>query len=688
MIVYLQTEQGTTIMKSNAHACCETNRQYSNSFLIRSSLLVSVGIMLCIPVVEDAVASGGLGQLFTLGIVAWIGLCIQKDMPEYRAFSLSIAILLCALLISPMISSLALSTAIASLSIILTAALLTVQSSRDNKIRWLFTIPSTDKIILLFVILSSCISLGGAIVPGLVSFSSELHDPLLVLGMYQISAWLKQKMQSATLPHNNGSLMVTTINKKGNKELMPASKLIKGMVVLIKHDEKNNDYTRLPVSSMVIEAENYQCIVRDTASEEVKQLSRHQTIDKYTSIYQGKVRCLESYQPIGHRQQAMHADGKDPRLKGLLAFTLGAACTVAIARGLAAGSMLFGLQNLCVNLMVSCPCVFLISKPIMVGKFKHWLESQKAVLFNKMPHSKSPNIMVFDRTGTLYTPDKSNKDRQAAYVISDKNIALLRELSSTGVRCIVLSGHGTMNYKDHHDQCIQQLRGIVAPNDIIFDKRYHDAKIGRKEDVIHNLQHYGSVSKPKMIWQKIRCRIQAIVKNNTVGMVGDGGNDIAAMHQSDLAIAITPNLSSVDDKVFQAAHFVLESSEMDAIKNLSVAAGVTHFYYELFLWLGLSYNTVMLMLVNGLYEALTGAAFPASSACLAMSIFCPSVLLLASCVRIKPPETSRFRIANSSISTLASSISKPCDDNKSTCPNDCTQCRAKNRGSNFSPGNG
>ena len=89
-----------------------------------------------------------------------------------------------------------------------------------------------------------------------------------------------------------------------------------------------------------------------------------------------------------------------------------------------------------------------------------------------------PDIIVFDRTGTLYT---EGKDKNSDYVISAPMLEMIKNLIQDGTKVYILSGHGDgTNWETHLLQCKEKMKqqGVHEEN-ILFHTKYRQPE--RKE---------------------------------------------------------------------------------------------------------------------------------------------------------------------------------------------------------------
>ena len=637
-----------------AEACCAKHSTNLSQLKNRAILLLTLGCILLVPAFESVLATGLAGSIFFVCASLLIGQSIRKDFTDEIGYSLTMAVSICLALATPfaqnfyylaMINpSFFIAQCIVSCFLLLfvrwenikklavfhqaTEKQKTPQPKQTNAI---FHFPSVDKIMLLFVIVSWTTSLASFIPPFNLLYSNVLHDALLVLGISNISAWIKQRMQSGALAHNH-QIQVSVIDRHTNEnKLVYLSELKKGMQVTITQD------LLLPLACSAID----NCTITHDSAEERVNIKDGTLITANTVIHNGIVECQKDYKKTNHATANDQTEDPDKRMTGMLMIALATAVASGLWHGLTLSSFAVGLQFFCLNLIVSCPCIFLLAKPILNNKFLNWLDNYSPIKFAKMPNCGQPDIIVFDRTHTLYEEDPKNPN--GGYIINAKSKNLLRKLKKNGVKCYILSGHGTEKWEEHLADCKKELEGIVDPKNIIFDKKYHH-DLRAKEKVIQNLQLYGMVDAPRSQIASWYFTIKNWFTRNHVGMIGDGCNDMYAMQKADFTMGVSRVSNNYNNNILKEANFYVEQKNLWHLEKLLSTLQKTNQYYNFFTNTAIVYNLTMLTLVNGLYFSLFGMAFPATTACLGISIFCVSLLFTASLIKIGPKNSSTQQI--------------------------------------------
>ena len=650
-------------------SCCEGHAKTKNGIWYRSSTLVLSGLILYIPFLETLLSTGVLGWAFfalSTSLIVWT---IVKDYRQEIGFCVATVLTTALVLSAPLMHSTNMSAVSIITALVVNAGLLftkkyeglptgatqqvTKQSyinrevPKKSLIGWSF--PTVEKIILLLAILNWGISLGSLLMPGAGVFLFSLHDTLLILGIYNAATYVKQSVQTSALLHNHHR-EVTKINANGKEEKVLLSELKKGMVIKIDSE------MLVPVACCA----NTQCVITSDSSESMQQEKIGSIIGKNTIYHKGEVTCQEDYIPVTQQSQIQHTEDEDSLLTSFLVIALTVAAVAGFWQFTLLGSVIQGLKVFCINLIVACPCLFFITKPIIHMRFLEWLQNKSRVLFNKMPACGKPNILVFDRTHTLYEQDQKNKD--GPYILNQAATRLLGKIKDMSIRCYILSGHGTdsqhSSWQENLKNCKKELDGLVKSQDIIFHSKFHDAEKGEKSTIIKNLQYYGQTTEPKSFVQKMVCRVRALFFPNTVGMIGDGNNDISAMNQADFAVAVAKRKDNFNTEVLQSCNFAVEQESLSDLGGLLANMEKVSWYSRLFLGGAFIYNLTMLAMVNGLSTYLLGFALPPATACLAVSSFCVSAVVLASRVKIDC-KTDALELAKVPGRELKSSLDSP-----------------------------
>ncbi|MDC3181100.1 HAD family hydrolase [Gammaproteobacteria bacterium] len=624
-----------------SEACCKQHQEsesHLKGMIIRSALLVAIGLLTLIPAVELLLTAGLAGYISFAGMSMFVAYVLYKDFKDQTSFNIGILLSVVLGLLSPFLPGVA-SIICFSVALILGAVMLFIPEqvwqywlTKDApKPNQYIVLPSVDKAILFLSHLSWGISLGSFFRAARGVYHFVIHDALLTLGVHNFGAWIKQRMRSKQLAYNHKSIYVTKI-ENGHEVQTKLTDLKKG------DQFKITRKTLVPMACKVIGTTE----IQDLQKEASKQVACGESLPHDVIVKSGQLECMADYQALEDKNSHQHEPDRALQFFLLAAFII--AFTGAVVAGVLFGSVIIGMQTFCYNLMVACPCAFLVAKPIIQHKFLKWLKSDTDIQFQKMPAIGKPDIMVFDRTNTLYLPPEGCAKDQPYELIEDGK-SVLKDLKQQGVRVVILSGHGTGDHLAHLKACQKELKGLVAAEDIIFDQRYHntEAHQGEKAKVIANLQNYGSVNRPKHFTQRFFKRLKRIFYPTHVAMIGDGDNDVAAMLKSDLAIAVSESKSSTVGEVLQNAHMYVENKNITQLDALVSNLARSHQYTKGFIALSVVLNLVLLALVNGLYFALFGMAFPSAAICLSTVVVCILILALTTLVKFihhKPPSNN------------------------------------------------
>jgi len=592
--------------------CCIEQKKITDSLLIRSVIIILAGLLITIPVFETIALSFWSGYLFFIASTIFIGTSIYLDFPDYIGFISLLTFLVASILVVSLYPLSLMSTLLLAISIPISVLSLFVKNKQIQKILFkilfryspeeneseakaYFELPSTKKLILMYVVICWTTSFASFFPAFNAIYSIIIQETFLIYGSYGISNYLLHTMQSKLLPHNHQSINL--------------HKITIGTELTIEHT------TLIPASATASGA----CQITDNQSEKRIDINKGETIPKNTFVHSGKIMFNESYQSTTHAEQRNQSENKDHKLNFILMTTFSFSLIMATYNGILLGSAAIGLKYLATNLIVACPCIFFTVKAIFNNKLLNWLTEKTNIEFNKMPNSGKPNIMIFDRTHTLY--EENPKDSKGPYILNKNAIPLLEKLKRKGITCYILSGHSNQDNLEH---CITELTDIVSKDNIIFDEKYHNVDKSYKKEVVKNLQLYGHVTPPKSLLIRIKCYIQNLFSMNVVGMVGDGQNDVEAMKQSDLAIGISRNDSNTDNDVLKAANFNTSQENLFEIHNLIEAINTTTWYNHTFMTVGFFINISMLIITNGFIPSL--AFISSSTACIFMPFVCISIM--------------------------------------------------------------
>lgn len=611
--------------------CCEHSEHEYNThaMLTRSIGLILLGTLDLIPGLETLMTNTIVLAVYFISAL-WLStqtiiydMNIDKVTAAGSAFTLACS--LCLATMTPTLSSIAACTLLLVLTILQLCTnkptskrfqslwQSNTTTNTRNKNHPYLNYPSTKHIILLWSVLLCEISIAHVLHPFGHIFSNMLPDALLLLGSYNISTWIKQRMQSHITSNNHNKRINIKVN--GNQTSIPIAMLKKGMRVCI------NRETLLPVTSI-----SHGCLITDDAAEKQIMTREGEHITANVWYHKGEVSATQDYKATQLKTITAHNKDDDNRLSYILSLGLGISMSLAIKTAYTTHSLIKGLQSLCMNLLVSCPCVFTVTKPILYHKFLQWLEKNTSILFNKIAHCFRPNIVIFDRTNTLYQVNP--KVPNGPYQLIPNAKDWLKELASNNITCYILSGHNTGQWEKNHQNCCKELNGILKPEHILFDKKYHNDH-SAKAKVIKQLQKYGQLKQPTTILGRCYQYIRRIIGNYTVAMIGDGNNDSQAMQQADLAICVAKDLDNANDNVLRQAHFVSSPEDLKNLPSLIQVLSNTNNLVSVFIVAALALNTTLLAIANG-WLTVSAYILTPSLICTIASLGCIALTSVAS----------------------------------------------------------
>ncbi len=317
-------------------------------------------------------------------------------------------------------------------------------------------------------------------------------------------------------------------------------------------------------------------------------------------------------------------------------------------------------------LIIACPCALALARPFALGNILRIFGKRKFYLKNSdvIEQLAKANTIIFDKTGTITTNQKSSIEYQGLLLSVDEESLLKNTLRASNhplSRSLykILAGHniytldefqehtgkgiegksaqniikiGSPGFvgKDHHSETLNTAVHISANNkykgQYIFHNQYRKGikKVFKTLSKTYNLFILSGDNKGEKVYlrQLLPKKIKLLFnqkpddklnyihslqqQGQSVIMIGDGLNDAGALAQSDVGIAISENVN-----VFSpACDAILDASQFQNItKYLKISKNVIKIIKSSFV-LSFLYNLI------GLYFAVTGQLSPIIAAIL------------------------------------------------------------------------
>ncbi len=317
-------------------------------------------------------------------------------------------------------------------------------------------------------------------------------------------------------------------------------------------------------------------------------------------------------------------------------------------------------------LIIACPCALALARPFALGNILRIFGKRKFYLKNSdvIEQLAKANTIIFDKTGTITTNQKSSIEYQGLQLSVDEESLLKNTLRASNhplSRSLykILAGHniytldefqehtgkgiegksaqniikiGSPGFvgKDHHSETLNTAVHISANNkykgQYIFHNQYRKGikKVFKTLSKTYNLFILSGDNEGEKVYlrQLLPKKIKLLFnqkpddklnyihslqqQGQSVIMIGDGLNDAGALAQSDVGIAISENVN-----VFSpACDAILDASQFQNItKYLKISKNVIKIIKSSFV-LSFLYNLI------GLYFAVTGQLSPIIAAIL------------------------------------------------------------------------
>lgn len=605
-------------MSECQNTCCGNKKEYSQSQLYRSIALILLGVMPMLSQFDSVLHSQQVSQLYFLVASCALAYTIFKDyknvMPYCAAACAFASFIVFASFVTNTYMIYVLSASIVPAFIVLMftkddlwESLSALKLSNEMK-SWhtYFEFPSVDKMLYLFVMMNWAMSLNGLLIPGAMSCALAIHDALLIVGIYNLTGWLQDKIRSSVMNQNHSFDIEVT--RSYQDKTIKIRNLQQGDVIHIKEE------MMIPVKSIAVETVVYK------DGESTAKVQKEGAIPAHQSILSGKIRCSEDYVPI-----TTSTKQNNDALKLFLSIAFSSSVASGLFVYFSTGVLLGALQAFCLNTIITCPCVFMALNLIFQSKITKIIQEKTDLSINKSFNIASPDIIVFDRTNTLYIPPATHTADNEAYVMPEYVAKLLKELDTRNVELYIVSGHATQGYKEHLRECREKLPKIaknMKSENIIFDAKFHEGGEGNKKDVIKNLQLYGSIEAPKTFTAYLKARIMLMFSRKTVMMIGDGTNDADAMAQADLAVCISKERKSINDHAISNASFYLEQEKIGDVQVLVQLLMLISPNYYGFLYFASFSCMAMVLLANPIFPAIMGIHLLPKTACMVSFSLC------------------------------------------------------------------
>jgi hypothetical protein len=576
------------------HACCDKKKHYSHGLVVRASMLLALGLVLIIPACEAFLLSGWIGLIFWWGLSAFLIAVIYQDFADNQLYALGMTGIVLYLLAIPLMPALwVLPVMVSGLLLMLGLLCFNPQyfSGKEPQVSW-WAFPTTERVVLLFVILHWSLSLAHFLPLPLLVYPFVLHDGLIALGLFSLTQWIKQAMQRHHHAHQD-DMMVTLLQDDGSTIIKAAlSSLKRGDMVRI------SSSLYLPIATTVVRET---AMIRDEGTEGVSEKQVGDILRANIWINSGTVSCNADYPAMVETAQGV----EDRALSLFMMAALGVAAIAGLWFGWSSASLAIGIQQFCLNLLVACPCVFLVVKPVTMSKFSAGVSSLAGFSIRQIPTLSRIDFMVVDRTNTTYFPAENTTE----YQLHPDAKSMLEGFQKQGATNFIISGHELKDKakeKWRLEQCKADLSGVV--------EKVHFGYEGKKHEVVRNLQLYGQIDEPTNPWVT---RLKRGFMPYTVGVIGDSKNDGEAMKKADFSVGIGKNVD-----VQQVANCHMVEPLLSALPDLFQSVKHMGFIQKIFYAAALCSILTLLVLANGGFAYIAGFALPSTWICLASYATC------------------------------------------------------------------
>lgn len=542
-------------------SCCQREIKDRDALRNRSVLSIAFGFLLMIPKIEAIFLHGFLAPIIVPAMFLFLAYFLYQDYREHLLTFVLASSGFFLLLYGALFFSLSAASLLGL--VLLGFSLAGGVFFRMEKLKEGLLKINVDRVIVLMSAL--CVLISSMHVLGLMGHIGHfmLHEAFLSIGAVNYSAYLQSAYKSHLYQHAVGPFYNKNIGDK----------------------VRIDDITISPHS------------VRPTGDAKIMQGETVVTASLGPVLAPGTILKSGEFQITAMAENLSVNDYRENEQRVQMFFLglIGVSALVSGIQGWMAYSMFKAVQQFILNISVLCPCVFLVSKPVLIQSLFNSFR-EKEVNCNIAPSISSIDAVVFDRTHTLYHPSHSSSD----FMLHGEAKNLLKRLKAAGKDLYILSGHATDGWEKHLASCKEEFKGTISSDNVIFDQKFHDSDGQAKAQWIKELQ----------------------AKGKKVCMIGDGQNDIKALQQADLSIAIHFGNRGAVSGVLQHANYSITKDQLGMVDQIIEQSTQVVKWINRFSWAAILYHLLILSLVNGGFFLLFASSLPEMIGSIVMCIFC------------------------------------------------------------------
>lgn len=515
--------------------------------------------------------------------------------------------------------------------------------SKKQKFDWSWLkMPSMDSIVMLSIFVAW---LASALAVFTGAGSILLHDAILSAGVFAYSRNLRGHLPKAVVD-SAGDMTVTL----SNGQTKPVRDLVIG-------DEFQINQTMEAPVDLVFTGEYTQ--------DESRVNGTNVPVKASTPVHRGQARVTASYQPQQFRDHELDDNVVKYFLLAFYAISLVFSSLVSWQLGL-----LEGIRRLTQCLMLVCPCVYLSIKTRVQSSLKKF-SSDNGYRINKLPTIGGRVVAVFDRTRTLAFQDQTRPNED--FNIAPDKLNMIRRLRDKGIPVLILSAHDGSDQNGEPNEAIRERRRIEMRN--LLGLEDHQVMFGcsNKQDEIKKIKRNVSallLGRNPNWWDKL----VGVFRPNTVIMVGNDHQDVAAMQASHCSVLVGSGFGTSNaHDISILDHSMLNTFDQFIDRHKK--------------------NSLLIRVLNGLVMLISSVAlafvlgFSFGSFALAPGMVCSfsSFICLFASIRLPTFGLKQFFKLKSVESTPIPDESKkpksvsPCEENN------CSGCKAKRYNNLFDP---